>query len=89
MFWKISWNKFHVIFWRINKQLIIIIITGQHRSHRIVNRECIEDNEEETPSDGESTEETESRDGDRDAFSQRKEDRTIDYFKVPKGMKIM
>jgi len=59
--------------------------TGQHRSHRIVNRECIEDNEEETPSDGESTEETESRDGDRDAFSQRKEDRTIDYFKVPKG----
>ena len=58
---------------------------GQLRTHRIVNREFIEDNEEETPSDGESTEETESRDGDRDAFSHRKEDRTIDYFKLEKG----
>jgi hypothetical protein len=57
---------------------------GQTRTDRIVKRELIQDNEDETPSAGESTEE-ESQDGDRDAFSQRKEDRTIDYFKVPKG----
>jgi len=58
---------------------------GHLQTHRIVNREFIEDRQDETPSDGESTEETESRDGDRDAFSQRKEDRTVDYFKVQKG----
>ena len=48
----------------------------------------IDDLEDEIPSDGESTEETESRDGDRDAFSQRKEDRIIDYYKYQKGNKI-
>ena len=60
--------------------------SGQSRTDRIVNREFIEDNQEETPSDGESeSEETESRDGDRDAYSQRKEEKTIDYYKLPKG----
>jgi len=58
---------------------------GQSRTQRLVNREVIDDHEDETPSDGESTEETESRDGDRDAFSQRKEDRIIDYYKFQKG----
>ena len=51
-----------------------------------ISREFIDDNQEETPSDGESeSEETESRDGDRDAFSQRKEEKTIDYYKLPRG----
>ena len=60
--------------------------SGQSRTDRIVSREFIDDNQEETPSDGESeSEETESRDGDRDAFSQRKEEKTIDYYKLPKG----
>ena len=61
---------------------------GQSRTQRLVNREVIDDLEDENPSDGESTEETESRDGDRDAFSQRKEDRIIDYYKYQKGTKI-
>lgn len=60
--------------------------SGQTRTDRIVNREFIEDDQDETPSDGESGEETESRDGDRDAFSQRKEEKTIDYFKCQQGM---
>ena len=60
--------------------------SGQSRTDRIVNREYIEDNQEETPSDGESeSEENESRDGDRKAYSQRKEEKTIDYYQVPKG----
>merc|ERR1712083_533147 len=43
--------------------------SGQNRTDRIVNREFIEDNQEETPSDGESeSEETESRDGDRNGY---------------------
>merc|ERR1711881_396348 len=58
---------------------------GQSRTDRIVDRQLIEDNEDETPSDGESSETTESRDGDRDAFSQRKEEKTIDYYKLEKG----
>ena len=62
---------------------------GQSRTQRLVNREVIDDQEDETPSDGESTEETESRDGDRDAFSQRKEDRIIDYYKFQKGKNNM
>ena len=57
---------------------------GQSRTDRIVDRELIEDDRLETPSDGES-DETESRDGDRDAFSQRKEEKTIDYYKFQKG----
>ena len=60
--------------------------SGQSRTDRIVNREYIDDNQEETPSDGESeSEENESRDGDRKAYSQRKEEKTIDYYQVPKG----
>ena len=60
--------------------------SGQSRTDRIVNLEFIEDNQEETPSDGESeSEENESRDGDRNGYSQRKEEKTIDYYKVPKG----
>lgn len=58
---------------------------GKLRTDRVVSRECIQDHEDQTPSEGESTEETESHDGDRDGFSQRKEDRYIDYYQVPKG----
>lgn len=58
---------------------------GQSRTDRIVNREFIEEDQDETPSDGDTDTETESRDGDRDAFSQRKEEKTIDYFKVQQG----
>ena len=46
-------------------------------------RENIEDDNEETPSEGTSTD-SESNDGDRDSFSQRKEDRYIDYYTVPR-----
>merc|ERR1712228_548279 len=46
--------------------------SGQSRTDRIVNLEFIEDNQEETPSDGESeSEENESRDGDRNGYSQK------------------
>ena len=46
-------------------------------------RENIEDDNEETPSEGTSTD-SESNDGDRDSFRQRKEDRFIDYYTVPR-----
>ena len=50
---------------------------------RFVTRESIQDDNEETPSEGSSTD-SESNDGDRDSFSQRKEDRYIDYYTVPR-----
>ena len=50
---------------------------------RFVTRESSKDDNEETPSEGSSTD-SESNDGDRDSFSQRKEDRYIDYYTVPR-----
>ena len=60
---------------------------GRVKTDRFVSRECVEDDNAETPSDGSSTE-SESHDGDRDSFSNRKEDRYIDYYSVPKGKSI-
>jgi len=60
---------------------------GVVKTDRYVTRENIEDDNEETPSEGTSTD-SESNDGDRDSFSQRKEDRFIDYYTVPRGKSI-
>jgi len=57
---------------------------GVVKTDRYVNRECIEDQGEETPEEGDSTD-TESHDGDKDSFSQRKEDKFVDYYRTPKG----
>ena len=60
---------------------------GVVKTDRYVNRECIEDQGEETPEEGDSTD-TESHDGDKDSFSQRKEDKFVDYYRVPKGKTV-
>jgi len=60
---------------------------GVVKTDRYVNRECVEDQGEETPDEGDSTE-TESHDGDKDSFSQRREDKFIDYYRVPKGKTV-
>merc|ERR1719412_582395 len=60
---------------------------GVVKTDRYVSRECVEDKGEETPEEGDSTD-TESNDGDKDSFSQRKEDRFIDYYRVPKGKSV-
>ena len=60
---------------------------GVVKTDRYVNRECVEDKGDETPDEGDSTE-TESHDGDKDSFSQRREDKFIDYYRVPKGKTV-
>ena len=60
---------------------------GVVKTDRYVNRECIEDQGDETPEEGDSTD-TESNDGDKDSFSQRREDKFIDYYRVPKGKTV-
>ena len=60
---------------------------GVVKTDRYVNRECVEDQGEETPDEGDSTE-TESHDGDKDSFSQRREDKFVDYYRVPKGKTV-
>jgi len=60
---------------------------GKVKTDRYVTRECVEDDNQETSTDGSSSE-SESHDGDRDSFSQRKEDRYIDYYTVPRGKGI-
>ncbi len=50
-------------------------------------REVVEDKMHQTPSDGSSTEE-ESYDGDGNKYRNRKEDRYIDYYTVPRGRPI-
>ena len=60
---------------------------GVVKTDRYVSRECVEDKGEETPEEGDSTD-TESNDGDKDSFSQRREDKFIDYYRVPKGKTV-
>jgi hypothetical protein len=60
---------------------------GVVKTDRYVTRECVEDKGDETPEEGDSTD-TESNDGDKDSFSQRREDKFIDYYRVPKGKSV-
>lgn len=58
---------------------------GKVRTDRFVTREVIEDKDSDTPEGGSSDDESVARNGDVRHFSNRKEDRFIDYYKVPKG----
>ena len=60
---------------------------GRVMTDRFVTKERILDTSKATPDDGSSTEE-ESYDADAQGYSQRKEDRYIDYYKVPKGKPV-
>lgn len=53
----------------------------------MVTREVIEDKHDETPDDGTSTD-TESYDGDAHGYTDRKEERFIDYYRVPAGRPV-
>ena len=48
-------------------------------------REVIEDDLGQTPEEGSSTDGEESYDGDGDQYRNRKEERFIDYYSVPRG----
>ena len=48
-------------------------------------REVIEDDLGQTPEEGSSTDGDESYDGDGDQYHNRKEERFIDYYSVPRG----
>lgn len=60
---------------------------GRVLTDRYVTHEVVQDDRDQTPDDGTSTEE-EYRDGDARGYSHRKEDRYVDYYKVPKGRPI-
>jgi len=62
-----------------------VMHNGSTRTDRYVKREVIEDDLGQTPEEGSSTDGDESYDGDGDQYHNRKEERFIDYYSVPRG----
>ena len=60
---------------------------GRLKTDRYVTREVVADDNHETPEEGSSTD-SESYDGDAHGYSNKKEERYIDYYRVQKGRPI-